>query len=78
MLTRKQLMLLTAMATLGGSFAGLLVVGIFANDYSFAIINLVIIVALFSSVFVLSGEKPKKQKRAGVIHVGGEVLPEFK
>jgi len=77
MLTRSQLLLLTAMAMLGGSFAGLLVVGIFANDYSFAIINLVIIVALFGCVFVMSGEKPKKQ-RAGDLHVGGEVLPEFK
>jgi len=78
MLTRTQLILLTAMATLGGSFAGLLVVGIFANDYSFAIINLGLIVALFGSVFVFSGEKPKKQKRAGDQHIGGEVLPEFK
>lgn len=80
MLTRTQLLLLTAMATLGGSFAGFLVVGMLAGDVTLAIINLGVIVALFSSVFVIdggSGEKPAK-KRAGDIHVGGEVLPEFK
>ena len=78
MLTRTQLILLTAMATLGGSFAGLLVVGLIAGDVTLAIINLGVIVALFSSVFVIgSGDKPAK-KRAGDLHVGGEVLPEFK
>ena len=77
-MTRAQLILLTAMATLGGSFAGLLVVGLIAGDVTLAIINLGVIVALFSSVFVIgSGDKPAK-KRAGDLHVGGEVLPEFK
>ena len=68
------------MATLGGSFAGLLVVGLIAGDVTLAIINLGVIVALFSSVFVIgsgSGGKPAK-KRAGDQHIGGEVLPEFK
>ena len=78
MLTRSQLLLLTIMATLGGSFAALLVVGIFANDYSFAIINLGLIIALFGSVFVFSGDKPKKQKRVGEVHVGGELHEDFK
>ncbi len=77
-MTRAQLILLTAMATLGGSFAGLLVVGLLAGDVTLAIINLGVIVTLFSSVFVIgSGEKPAK-KRAGEQHIGGEVLPEFK
>lgn len=79
-MTRAQLILLTAMATLGGSFAGLLVVGIIAGDLTLAWINLGLIVALFSSVFVIgsgSGGKPAK-KRAGDQHIGGEVLPEFK
>lgn len=78
MLTRSQLLLLTVMATLGGSFAGLLVVGIFANDYSFAIVNLGLIFALFGSVFVFSGDKLKKKKRAGEVHVGGELHEDFK
>jgi len=78
MLNRPQLLLLTIMATLGGSFAGLLVCGILANDLTFALINLGLIVALFGSVFVFSGDKPKKQKRAGEVHVGGELNPEFK
>ena len=104
MLTRTQLILLTAMATLGGSFAGLLVVGLLAGDVTLAMINLGLIVALFSSVFVIGGsEKPSKpvvdqktegtyfsvdwpheftlggkSKRAGDIHVGGELNPEFR
>lgn len=78
MLTRTELLLLTIMATLGGSFAGLLVVGIFAGDLTLAMINLGLIVALFSCTFVLNSEKPKKQKRAGDVHVGGELNPEFK
>lgn len=64
MLNRTQLLLLTAMATLGGSFAGLLVVGMLAGDVTLAIINLCVIVALFSSVFVIgsgSGDKPAKK-----------------
>jgi len=78
MLTRAQLILLTAMATLGGSFAGLLVVGIAMGDITLALINLGVIVALFCCEFVIgSGEKPAK-KRAGDQHIGGEVLPEFK
>lgn len=80
MLTRTQLITLTAMSTLGGSFAGLLVVGMIAGDLTLAWINLGLIIAVFSSVFVIgsgSGEKPAK-KRAGDQHIGGEVLPEFK
>lgn len=79
MLTRSQLILLTIMATLGGSFAGFLAVGIAMGDITLALINLGEIVALFSCAFVIgsgSGEGPAK-KRAGDIHVGGEVLPEF-
>ena len=79
-MTRAQLLFLTVLATLGGSFAGLLVVGIIAGDLTLAWINLGLIVALFSSVFVIgsgSGGKPAK-KRAGDLHVGGEVLQEFK
>ena len=77
MLSRNQLLLLTAMATLGGSFAGLLAVGMMINDFTFAMINLAVIVALFGILFTVSGDKPKQHKRAGDLHVGGEVLPEF-
>jgi len=68
------------MSMLGGSFAGLLVVGMIAGDLTLAWINLGLIIAVFSSVFVIgsgSGEKPAK-KRVGDQHIGGEVLPEFK
>jgi hypothetical protein len=79
MLTRKQLLLLTAMATLGGSFAGLLVVGMLAGDITLAMINLAFIVGLFCIVFIIgSSEKPAKKQRSGDIKVGGELLPEFK
>jgi len=80
MLTRTQLILMTAMATLGGSFAGFLAVGIAKGDITLALINLGVIVALFCCEFVIgsgSGETPAK-KRAGEQHIGGEVLPEFK
>ena len=77
MLTRAQLITLTAMSTLGGSFAGLLVVGMIAGDLTLAWINLGLIIAIFSGVFVMSGENTEK-KRAGDLHVGGDVLPEFK
>lgn len=78
MLNRSQLLLLAAMVTLGGCFGGGLAVGVIAGDLDFALISLGLIVALFVSVFVFSGENPKKQKRAGDIHVGGELNPEFK
>lgn len=80
MLTRSQLLLLTAMATLGGSFSGFLAVGIAMGDITLALINLGVIVALFSCLFVIgsrSGGSPEK-KRAGDIHVGGELNPEFR
>lgn len=80
MLTRAQLTLLTAMATLGGAFAGFLVVGITSGDVTLAMIVLAVIIAAFCIMCVVgigSGEKPAK-KRVGDIHVGGEVLPEFK
>ena len=76
--TRSQLLILTIISTLGGSFAALLVIGIFSGDFTFAAVNLVIIVAIFLSVFLFHGSKPKKQKRAGEVHVGGELNPEFK
>ena len=99
MLNRSQLLLLTIMATLGGSFAGFLAVGIAMGDITLALINLGVIVALFSCAFVISGQGTKKldcipseeaikyfhgqayenhRKRAGDIHVGGELNPEFK
>lgn len=78
MLNRSQLLILTLIATLGGSFAALLVIGIFSGDFTFAAVNLVIIVAIFMSVFLFHGSKPKKQKRAGDVHVGGEISEEFK
>lgn len=77
MLTRSQLITLTAMATLGGSFAGFLAVGIAMGDITLALINLGVIVALFSCAFVIGGGEKPANKRAGDIHVGGEVLPEF-
>lgn len=78
MLTRSQLLILTAMATLGGSFSALLVIGVFSGDFAFAAVNLIIIVAIFVCIFTFAREKPKKQKRAGEVHVGGELNPEFK
>lgn len=100
MLNRSQLLILTAMATLGGSFAGFLAVGIAMGDITLALINLGVIVALFCCAFVIGsgiGEKTvnhldlaykhgqidpwRRQanfKRAGDIHVGGELHEEFK
>ena len=107
MLTRTQLILLTAMSTLGGSFAGLLVVGMIAGDIRLAMINLGLIIAVFCSVFTIgsgSGDKQAnklevgqktegtyfsvdwpheftlngRSRRSSDLHVGGEVLPEFK
>ncbi len=137
MLTKTQLLLLALMTTLGGSFAALIVIGIFSGDFTFAMINLGVIVALFCCAFVMGGgssEKPAKNleddslsrniylqtiaqreecdrlskelyrqsnptisglddnifnndkdwsynlssRRAGDLHVGGEVLPDFK
>ena len=104
MLNRTQLILLTVMATLGGSFAGFLAVGIAMGDITLALINLGVIVALFACAFVIGvSEKPSKpvvdqktegtyfsvdwpheftlggkSKRAGDIHVGGELNPEFR
>ena len=84
------------MATLGGSFAGFLAVGIAMGDITLALINLGVIVALFCCSFVIcsggSGNagseddvKPWQNevsysvsKRAGDIHVGGEISEEFK
>ena len=80
MLTRSQLLILTIMATLGGSFSGFLAVGIAMGDITLALINLGVIVALFSCALVIgsgSGEGPSK-KRVGDIHVGGELNPEFR
>lgn len=57
MLTRTQLILMTAMSTLGGSFAGFLAVGIAMGDITLALINLGVIVALFAIAFVLGGNK---------------------
>lgn len=80
MLNRSQLILLAAMATLGGSFAGLLAVGIAMGDITLALINLGVIVALFCCAFVIGGRSGESQakKRAGDIHVGGELNTEFK
>lgn len=76
MLTNTQLLFLTIMATLGGSFAALLVVGIFAGDFTLAAVNLVLIVALFSSVFVFERQKPSR--RLDDLHIVGDIHEEFK
>lgn len=78
MITRSQFLMLTAMATLGGSFAGLLVVGMIAGDITLAIINLLLIVGVFAVTFTVSGDKPKKKARTGDIHIGGDVTEFFK
>ena len=78
MITRSQLITLTAMATLGGSFAGFLAVGIAVGDITLAIINLCVIIALFGVLFTVSSEKPKNHIRAGDVHVGGELHEDFK
>lgn len=76
MLTKPQLIILSLMATLGGSFSALIVIGVFSGDFAFAALNLIIIVVLFSSLIVFSREPVKK--RIGDIHIGGEFHPEFK
>ena len=94
MLNRSQFLILAAMATLGGSFAGFLAVGIAMGDITLALINLGVIVALFSIAFVIGSVSSGKSeaefkpwqnevsysasRRAGDIHVGGELNPEFK
>lgn len=78
MMTRSQLLILMIMAALGGSFTGILVIGIVMSEISLAVIELCIILFIFYLTYLLSGEKPNKKKRAGDIKVGGEVLPEFK
>lgn len=78
MLTRSQLLILAAMVTLGGCFGGGLAVGVIAGDFDFAFFSLGLIVAIFLSVFLFHVKRPKKQKRAGEVHVGGELNPEFK
>lgn len=65
MLTKIQLLLLTLMTTLGGSFAALTVIGIFSGDFTFAAYNLVLIVAMFGAVFTFGdsgiGGNPEKK-----------------
>lgn len=87
MLTKTQLLLLTLMTTLGGSFAALIVIGIFSGDFTFATYNLVLIVAMFGAVFKFGDTDRRKYKsyddstpmrRSTDLHIGGEALPEFK
>lgn len=87
MLTRTQLILMTAMSTLGGSFAGLLVVGMIAGDVTLAMINLGLIIAVFSSLFTFGGKDRRKYKfyddstpmrRSTDLYVGGDINPELK
>lgn len=81
MLNRLQLLGFMIMSTLGGLLGGSIAFGIVSGEFTPAWICLSVIVALFSIVFVIgsgSGEKPKKKKRVGDQHIGGEVLPEFK
>lgn len=86
MLTKTQLLLLTLMATLGGSFAALMVIGIFSGDFTFAAYNLIFIVAMFCAVFTFCGKDRRKCKfyddstpmrRSTDLHIGGEGIPEF-
>ena len=78
MLTRSQFLILSAMVTLGGCFGGGLAVGVIAGDFNFALISLGLIFAVLLMVFLFHVERPKKKKRAGEVHVGGELNPEFK
>lgn len=75
MLTKTQLITLSLMATMGGSFSAIIVIGIFSGDFIFAVLNLVIIVALFAGLIFFGHDQ---KKRIGDVHIGGELRPEFK
>lgn len=76
MLTKTQLTILSLMATMGGSFSSLIVIGIFSGDFMFAALNLIIIVVLFAGLIIFSHEPVKK--RIGDIFIGGELHQDFK
>ena len=76
MLTKTQLIIISLMATLGGSFSALIVIGIFSGDFTFAALNLIVIVALFAGLIVFSRDPVKK--RSGDIYIGGELNQDFK
>lgn len=87
MLTKTQLLLLTLMTTLGGSFAALIVIGIFSGDFTFAAYNLVLIIAMFGAVFTFGDTCRRKYKfyddstpmrRSTDLHIGGEIHEHFK
>jgi hypothetical protein len=63
------------MATMGGSFSALVVIGIFSGDFTFAVLNLVIIVALFAGLIFFGRDQ---KKRIGDIHIGGKLHSDFK
>jgi hypothetical protein len=87
MLTKTQLLLLTLMTTLGGSFAALIVIGIFSGDFTFAAYNLVLIIAMFGAVFTFGDTERRKYKfyddstpmrRSTDLHIGGDIHEDFK
>ena len=70
-----------AVAILSAAFTALTVIGIFSQDFDFAVgamVMLVVVIAA-SSYFVIqdSDPEPKAKKRIGDIHIGGELRPEF-
>lgn len=77
MLTTKQFTLLLLCAILSAAFTAFLVIGIFSGDFTFAALNLIIIVTLFAGLIVFSRDPVKKQSRIGDVHIGGKLNPEF-
>lgn len=76
MLTRSQLLILTIMAALGGSFDGFLAVGIAMGDITLALINLGVIVALFSCAFLIaSGSGGKPVNHLDLTYKHGQINP---
>ena len=78
MLTRSQLLCLGLMSLAGGSLSAFLVIGVFVGDLDYVIGSAVWIIALFAWLFIFTDKGQKPKKRAGDIHVGGELNPEFK
>jgi hypothetical protein len=50
------------MATMGGSFSALVVIGIFSGDFTFAVLNLVIIVALFAGLIFFGRDQTQLEQ----------------
>lgn len=81
MLTTKQFISLLAVAILSAAFTALTVIGIFSQDFDFAVDAMVMLVVVIaaSSYFVIqdSGPEHEVKRRIGDIYIGGKLRPEF-